>query len=40
MLGSVIRNIPHDWTSEELMGQKQVVYLTVFLFWHVTEANI
>ena len=26
--------------SEERIGQKQAVYLTVFLFWHVPEAMI
>ena len=26
--------------SEERIGQKQAVYLTVFLFWHVSEAMI
>ena len=26
--------------SEERIGQKQTVYLTVFLFWRVPEANI
>ena len=26
--------------SEKRIGQKQVVYLTVFLFWHAPEAMI
>ena len=26
--------------SEERIGQKQAVYLTVFLFWHVPAAMI
>ena len=32
-------NIPRVH-SEERIGQKQAVYLTVFLFWHVPEAMI
>ena len=31
---------PMTGHSEERIGQKQAVYLTVFLFWHVSEAMI